>query len=136
VAYFGKKKGLVRLVAKKPLLDDGQAPGKSHAWRSIEVAMLQVSIIGEAMGIPQDRWGDDVRYTQDVGDAVKAVDAGEASAAVFHRPVTTAQLRAVSDSREAMPAKSTFFVPKLLSGAAFYQIGKAPAGSTRRRPTS
>ncbi len=136
VLYFGKKGGLHRLRAKEMPLSEDVAPDKSFVWRTLEVAYLQHLIVGQGFGVPEKKWGDDVRYTQDWDDAVAAVDDGKAVGVGFHRPVRTQQLRAVADAGEVMPQKSTFFVPKLLSGACFYRIGREPAGQLPKKPTS
>lgn len=134
--YFGKKGGLHQLTTKQMPLTEDVAPGKSFVWRTLDVAFLQHLIVGQGFGVPEKKWGDDVRYTQDWDDAVGAVDKGKAVGVGFHRPVRTQQLRAVADAGEVMPQKSTFFVPKLLSGACFYRIGKEPAGQLPKKPTS
>jgi uncharacterized protein (DUF1015 family) len=134
--WFGKKGGLHKLTARTGVVPENLAEGKSFGWRTLDVGFLQLLVVRDAFGIPEERWGDDVRYTQDWPDAIASAGGAKAVASVFHRPVRTRQLRAVVDAGEVMPQKSTYFVPKMLSGACFYRIGKEPAGREFRRPTS
>lgn len=59
----------------------------------------------------------DVRYQHGVSEVRHIVDSGEANAAVLIRPVTVEEIRRTARERELMPPKSTFFTPKLLTGA-------------------
>jgi uncharacterized protein (DUF1015 family) len=134
--YLGKKLGWLALTAKNVPFLTNEVKERSSVWRILDVSYAQHLVVGAAFGVPEKHWMDHVRYTQDLDEAVKAVDAKKGVAVVVGRPVTTKQLRSVADAREVMPQKSTFFVPKLLSGAMFNKIGKEPAGPLRRGPTS
>jgi uncharacterized protein (DUF1015 family) len=134
--YLGKRPGLLGLTARAVPMPEELAPKRSFAWRLMDVAYAQQLVVGRAFGVPEKKWGDDVLYTQDWDDAVRMVDNGNAVGAAFHRPVAARQLRAVVDAGEVMPQKSTYFFPKMLSGACFYRIGKEPAGREIRKPYS
>ena len=62
------------------------------------------------------------RYTPDSGDAIAAVDRGEAEAAFLVRAPTVAQVAAFAARGETMPQKSTFFYPKLTSGLLVFPV--------------
>jgi uncharacterized protein (DUF1015 family) len=64
-----------------------------------------------------------VTYTADAGEAVAAVDRGDAEAAFLLQPVTVEQVARVAHAGETMPQKSTFFYPKLTSGLLFHPLG-------------
>ena len=64
-----------------------------------------------------------VGYTADAGEAIAAVDRGEAAAAFLLQPVTTEQVARFAGAGEVMPQKSTFFFPKLTSGLLFHPVG-------------
>jgi uncharacterized protein (DUF1015 family) len=53
---------------------------------------------------------------KDAGEAVAAVEKGEAQAAFLLNPTAMDQVRDVAEAGEVMPQKSTFFYPKLPSG--------------------
>jgi uncharacterized protein (DUF1015 family) len=57
-----------------------------------------------------------VTYTPSAGDAVAAVDRGEAEAAFLLRPTRIEDVWEVARRGDVMPQKSTFFYPKLTSG--------------------
>ncbi len=64
-----------------------------------------------------------VTYTPDAGEAIGAVDRGEAEAAFLLQPVTVEQVARFARAGETMPQKSTFFYPKLTSGLLFHPVG-------------
>ena len=55
-------------------------------------------------------------YIKNAADAVRAVDEGSFDAAFLLNSTSLEALRAVAGAGERMPAKSTYFYPKLLSG--------------------
>jgi uncharacterized protein (DUF1015 family) len=125
------------LRAKENVLPEALSPGRSFTWRTLDVSFLQKSIVEKHLGIPEERWGDDVYYTRDAAEAAELVQSKKASLALFHLPTKMQQLRAIADGGEVMPQKSTFFVPKPVSGIVLYRIGKAvPQDPNRRRHTS
>ncbi|MBD0290646.1 MAG: DUF1015 domain-containing protein [Thermoleophilia bacterium] len=60
-----------------------------------------------------------VRFTPSAAEAEDAVRTGRASAAFLVRAPTISQVEAVALAGETMPAKSTYFFPKLTSGILF-----------------
>ena len=61
-------------------------------------------------------------YTPDAEEAVRRVDAGEASVAYLLRPTRIEDVFALARRGEVMPQKSTYFFPKLLSGLLFHPL--------------
>jgi len=59
----------------------------------------------------------EVGYLHDPVDAASAAMTGDATAAVFIRPVPIAEITRTGRTGEVMPPKSTFFSPKLPTGA-------------------
>jgi uncharacterized protein (DUF1015 family) len=57
-----------------------------------------------------------VTYTPSAGDAVAAVDRGDAQAAFLLRPTRIEDVWEIARRGDVMPQKSTFFYPKLTSG--------------------
>ena len=91
-------------------------PHHSPAWRGLGVSILHELVIGElfrdAMGTvpPPFRY---VHLLQEVNDALAA---GECDLACLVPTPTMEDLRDIASSGERMPAKSTYFYPKLLTG--------------------
>ncbi|HET7294464.1 MAG TPA: DUF1015 domain-containing protein [Vicinamibacteria bacterium] len=65
---------------------------------------------------------DAVGYVHSLGEAEEAVRLGRCALAVLMRGTPVAQVLAVADARESMPAKSTFFHPKLPSGLVIHPL--------------
>jgi uncharacterized protein (DUF1015 family) len=63
-----------------------------------------------------------VSYTAYEGEAIAAVDRGDAAAAFLLQPVTTEQVAEFANDGAVMPQKSTFFFPKLTSGLLFHPV--------------
>jgi uncharacterized protein (DUF1015 family) len=61
-------------------------------------------------------------YTPDAEEAVRRVDAGEASVAYLLRPTRIEDVFAAARRGEVLPQKTTFFYPKLLSGLLFHPV--------------
>ena len=70
-----------------------------------------------------DRLGHEgISYTPDWGEAVRAVDSGEAAVAVLMRPTRLEDVFAFARRGETLPQKTTYFYPKLLSGLLFHPL--------------
>lgn len=84
---------------------------------SLDVTVLAERVLGQALGITADAiTGGALAFTRDVTEAVRAVQAGDATLAFTTNPCTTAEIIAVSDAAEVMPQKSTYFYPKVPTG--------------------
>lgn len=102
-------------------IDPAQAIPTEHssAWKSLDVAVLQELVLWPLLGVHPDRPEtlDRLSFTKDAHSALRAVQSHDV--ACILRPTGLDQLRAVSQSGETMPQKSTYFYPKLLSGLVF-----------------
>jgi uncharacterized protein (DUF1015 family) len=56
------------------------------------------------------------RYVHLVDEVITGVESGEFPLAALVMPATVEHIRSISEHGERMPAKSTYFYPKLLSG--------------------
>jgi uncharacterized protein (DUF1015 family) len=63
-----------------------------------------------------------VDYVHSLAEAEEAVAAGRCRLAGLMRPTPVQQIKDVSDARESMPSKSTFFHPKLPSGLVIHPL--------------
>ena len=93
----------------------------STAVGHLDLAVLHAALLNDRLGIDAEAVaaGDRLAYTRDEADARRAVDAGEAKAAILVRPTRLEQLAAVASAGDVMPQKSTYFYPKLLTGMVF-----------------
>ncbi len=90
----------------------------SDAWQGLGVAILHRLIIGELLESPDLPKPEYVHQVQEVVDALHAGDQDGSAfpLAALVMPATLSHIRAISEEGERMPAKSTYFYPKLLSG--------------------
>jgi uncharacterized protein (DUF1015 family) len=93
----------------------------STAVGRLDLSILHAALLNDRLGIDAEAVaaGDRLAYTRDEADARRAVDAGEAQAAILVRPTGLEQLAAVAMAGDVMPQKSTYFYPKLLTGMVF-----------------
>ena len=94
------------------------APSQSQDWRSLGVAMLHHLIIEELLGqreLPKSTY---VHLVDEVVQGLVGKLEGNLHypLAALVMPATVSDVRKVSLHNERMPAKSTYFYPKLLSG--------------------
>jgi uncharacterized protein (DUF1015 family) len=92
------------------------AADHSSDWQGLGVALLHRLVMDSllaAHNLPKPR------YVHLVEEVVESLSAEEFSLAALVMPATVDHVRQISEHRERMPAKSTYFYPKLLSGLVF-----------------
>jgi uncharacterized protein (DUF1015 family) len=101
-------------------LDDALA-GRSEAYRTLDTAILEELVLEGILGMSAEdiaaKRG--IGYTPSAEEALAKLDAGAYQVAFLLRPTPVEQVRAVAAGGETMPAKSTYFFPKLLTGIVF-----------------
>ena len=97
-------------VADKAAEADALPPDRSPVWRDLDVAVLEWFLLRRLLG------GVEARHVHTATEAAQAIAAGEAAAALLLAPPPFDAVRAVAEAGEAMPPKSTFFVPKPRTG--------------------
>jgi uncharacterized protein (DUF1015 family) len=108
----------------------GRFPEKPKAWRELDVALIQYSIVEQVCqaklnGGEPVKWAfpHTIREVQEIGSGAetgagggKVFGATGAQLAVIVRPTPLAAVKDVSRANQLMPQKSTFFYPKLATG--------------------
>jgi hypothetical protein len=101
---------------------------QSADWQSLGVSILHRLVVGELLDVPSDAAPKYVRNIDEVIDGLTHGDqagrdatgqqghAGRFPLAALVMPATVDDIRRISEHHERMPAKSTYFYPKLLSG--------------------
>jgi len=109
------------LTLKDPKVMDELAADKSKAWRKLDVAILERVLL--RLDLVEAVEGADtslrLTYVHLAQQAFDAVHEDGADAAVILRPLPVCSLEDVASTGERMPAKSTYFYPKPLSGLVF-----------------
>jgi uncharacterized protein (DUF1015 family) len=85
----------------------------STDWQGLGVSILHRLVIDTllaAKDLPKPR------YVHQVEEVVEGLESGEFPLAALVMPATVDHIRTISEHSERMPAKSTYFYPKLLSG--------------------
>ncbi|HPX86846.1 MAG TPA: DUF1015 domain-containing protein [Candidatus Hydrogenedentes bacterium] len=113
VLYAGKKKAWL-LTLKEDKREALVGTDRHAAWRDLDVAVLHRGIFSHILHLPDSvPYG----YGQHAEAVIKEVDEGKASVAFLLRATLSRQVRACAEAFEPMPQKTTFYFPKLPSGA-------------------
>lgn len=89
----------------------------------LDVSIVDYFILEELMGLTPDSSGFCLAYTHDAAEALKLVSSREYQLAFLVSPVRPEMIKAIADSGDRMPKKSTYFYPKTPSGLIFYKFG-------------
>jgi uncharacterized protein (DUF1015 family) len=105
------------LTLKDPKIMDQLAADHSNAWRKLDVAILERVLLKNDLPHavdPADK--PNLSYVHLSQQAFDAVHEDGANAAIILRPLPVHSLQDVASQGERMPAKSTYFYPKAISG--------------------
>ncbi|MEO1525249.1 MAG: DUF1015 domain-containing protein [Planctomycetota bacterium] len=104
---------------------------QSDDWRSLGVSLLHRLVIDDLLGCaghPKPTYVHEVSETVEglKGQGSQAESEGDDAytLAALVMPATLSHVEAISLHKERMPAKSTYFYPKLLSGLTFNPLGE------------
>lgn len=112
------------LTLKDVSVMDSLAKDRSATWRNLDVSVLHKIAIEEIMGITQESLEDHVKYTREDEEAIEVVDDGSFDCSILMNATKIEELKAIADAGEHMPQKSTYFLPKMLSGLVMYDMDK------------
>jgi uncharacterized protein (DUF1015 family) len=103
---------------------DALLPGKSPAYRRLDVSILHHLIIDKLVGIKMEthKLGLNIEYIKDADQADKRVHDGEAEIVFFMNPTKVHEVKDVAAAGERMPQKATYFYPKLLTGLVMHKL--------------
>lgn len=91
-------------------------------YGKLDVSVVDHVIIGEILGLTHEAAGTSLDYTNDAAEAVQRVNDREYQLAFIVSPVQPAVVKAIADSSDRMPRKSTYFYPKIPAGLVFYRF--------------
>ena len=110
------------LTLKDERIMDRFAKDRSKTWRTLDVSILHKIILEHLMGINPDNIEDYVKYTRVDEEAIKFVNEGKYDLSFLMNATKIDELKAIAEANEHMPQKSTYFLPKMLSGLVMYQM--------------
>jgi uncharacterized protein (DUF1015 family) len=102
------------LPAAGDLLD----PGDPLSLRALDTYFFHKGVLSRFLAVGEDA----VSYVHSLAGAEEALEAGSCRLAVLMRGTPVQQIVDVADAGESMPAKSTFFHPKLPSGLVIHPL--------------
>jgi uncharacterized protein (DUF1015 family) len=95
------------------------------AIEGLDVSILQERVLAPVLGIHDIRTDKRIEFVGGIrgtAELERLVDSGAAAVAFSLYPVSMAELMAISDAKEIMPPKSTWFEPKLRDGLLVHLI--------------
>jgi uncharacterized protein (DUF1015 family) len=110
-----------RVTLKDQSVADRVLAGLPESYRRLDTAVLEALVLRGALGMSEDDISHlrGLHYSNDLDDAIEAVESGRADAGFFMRPTPVEQVREVAATGESMPPKSTYFYPKVPTGLVF-----------------
>ncbi len=93
------------------------APDEPPSLRALDTFFVHRGVLPR-LGVGDDAVG----YVHSLREAEQAVAGGSCALAILMRGTPVSQITAVAEARESMPAKSTFFYPKLPSGLVIHPL--------------
>ena len=95
----------------------------SELYKRLDVSIVDHVILEELLGLSHDMAGASLDYSNDGLDAINRVLDQEYQLAFLISPVKPEVVKAIADSGDRMPRKSTYFYPKVPAGLVFYRFG-------------
>ena len=139
-AFYSGGAGWTLLTLRDKAAVDAALPGRSAAYRSLDVSVLHSLILEKILGIDRANMAaqKNLVYTRSAEEAVASVRQGKSQCAFLLNPTRVDQIRDVAAAGEKMPQKSTYFYPKPLTGLVFHRLdggvsARAVPVSARRR---
>ena len=106
------------LVEAEPGAEALLAPDVPASLRALDTYFLHHAVLGPLLGIPDAA----LSYVHSQAEAEQALAQGSCRLAALMRATPVQQIVDVAEAGESMPAKSTFFHPKLPSGLVIHPL--------------
>ncbi len=91
---------------------------KAHpSLRGLKVTIAHSGLLKELLGVKDE----EISFVKDAAEAVSQTKKGEADFALLVPPTTVEEVKEIAEKGLYMPPKSTYFVPKILTGLVFYK---------------
>ena len=94
----------------------------SELYKRLDVSIVDHVILEELLGLSHDMAGVSLAYSHDGLEAINRVLDQEYQLVFIVRPVKPEVVKAIADSGDRMPRKSTYFYPKVPAGLVFYRF--------------
>ncbi len=94
----------------------------SEFYQKLDVSIVDHVILEELLGLSHDKAGALLDYNYDAETVVKRVLENEYQLGIIVNPVKPEMIKAIADSGDRMPRKSTYFYPKVPAGLVCYRF--------------
>lgn len=103
---------------------DSLNPGKSGAYKNLDVTVLHSLILEKLFGIDKENMARQINlaYTRDKDEAIRLAGTGDCNCAFLINPTAVSEIKDVALAEEKMPQKSTYFYPKLITGLVMNEL--------------
>jgi uncharacterized protein (DUF1015 family) len=101
-----------------PAAADLLSPQDPPSLRALDTYFFHKAVLARVLSIPEEA----VSYVHSLAEAEEAVASGRCRLAALMRGTPVRQIVDVAEAKESMPAKSTFFHPKLPSGLVIHPL--------------
>ena len=94
----------------------------SKRWYSLDVSILQEILLKKVLDIPPSKLENHVHYTRFEKETQGLVDTGKYQMAILLNSLGMDDLKTLAIRGEYLPQKSTYFLPKILSGLVMHRF--------------
>ncbi len=94
----------------------------SEIYQQLDVSIVDHVILEELLGLTHERAAACLDYNHDAAESVAKVMDGEYQLGIIVNPVKPEAIKAIADSGDRMPHKSTYFYPKAPAGIVLYRF--------------
>ena len=103
---------------------DALNPGKSDAYKGLDVTVLHSLILEKLFGIDKENMANQInlKYTRDTEEACDCVNEEEFNCSFILNATKVHEIKDVALAGEKMPQKSTYFYPKLITGLVMNEL--------------
>jgi uncharacterized protein (DUF1015 family) len=125
VALYGLDKERIHLLRLRDfsLIRPMMPYFHSELYQKLDVSVVDHVILEELLGLTHDMAGAHLDYSNNAPEAINRVLDREYQLACLVSPVKPLIIKAIADSGDRMPRKSTYFYPKIPAGLVFYRFG-------------
>lgn len=118
IVLFGLDRNVLHLLTlNEPALVSGMMPYfHSELYRSLDVSIVDHVILENLLALSSEKEKTNLAFSYDMTKAVERVMMQEYQLALLLSPVKPEMIKAISDTGDKMPRKSTYFYPKSPSG--------------------
>ncbi|MEK6790865.1 MAG: DUF1015 domain-containing protein [Deltaproteobacteria bacterium] len=128
----GKSSFLLLTLKEKDMMDRVFGNAMPDVFKGLDVTVLHSLILTKILGLTREAQEkqENLVYVKSYAEALKAAKEGANQMVFLLNPTKIEQVKAVAETGQVMPQKSTYFYPKLLSGLVINIIGSESGALT------